>query len=249
MRRKIISVVYVLVFICAFQTSYARSLIVGVPPIIPPLVMKTDSQGQYTGFDIDLIDEICRRIQAQCHYKPLPFVKVLSQVASGKIDLGIGDITIIPLREVDYLFTLPYLPSSAQYVTRTTSDINTVREIRGKTVGARHAYVFEDLITRQFGDQITLKNYNNIGDLLDALTSGQVDVIIMEAPSAQSVAANLTNLRLIGNPIPHGMGYGIIAGKDKENLVQKINQALLDMQSDGTYETIYNTYFSPMSTN
>ena len=249
MRLKIIPVVFISLFVCAFQISYAKSLTIGVPPLIPPLVMKTNLEGQYTGFDIDLMDEICRRIQAQCHYKPLSFTNVLSQVTSGEIDLGIGDITIIPIREKNYLFSLPYLPSSAQYVTQTSENISTIDEIRGKTIGARHAYVFEDVVTKQFGNQVTLKNYNNLSDLLNALGSDQVDTIIMEAPSARSIAANLTNLRLLGNAIPHGGGYGIVAAKDKEHLIQEINQALLDIESDGTYKTLYNTYFSPMDTN
>lgn len=229
------------------QTSFARTLIVGVPSMIPPLVMKTGEKGHFTGFDIDLMDEICKRIQADCQYKPLSFVSTLDEVTSGEIDLGIGDITIIPLREVNFLFSLPYLPSFAQYVTRQDSKIRSLTEITGKTIGARHAYVFDPLISQQFGNQVTVINYNNLGDLLNALTSGKVDAIVMEAASAQSIVANVNNLRLLGEELPHGMGYGIIAGKDKQALIKDINQALLSIESDGTYTRIYNTYFSPMN--
>ena len=40
-----------------------------------------------------------------------------------------------------------------------------------------------------------------------------------------------------------GEGYAIMAHKNNSDLIKKINQALLDMEQDGTYLRIYNRYF------
>ncbi|MFA1369849.1 transporter substrate-binding domain-containing protein, partial [Legionella pneumophila] len=40
-----------------------------------------------------------------------------------------------------------------------------------------------------------------------------------------------------------GNGYGILALKNNAPLIMKINKALLQIEKDGTYLEIYNTYF------
>ncbi|RYW67113.1 ABC transporter substrate-binding protein, partial [Legionella pneumophila] len=50
-------------------------------------------------------------------------------------------------------------------------------------------------------------------------------------------------LKLIGDKIPIGSGYGIIALKNQSALIDKINHILLEMEKDGSYLRIYNEYF------
>lgn len=54
-------------------------------------------------------------------------------------------------------------------------------------------------------------------------------------------------LQLIGDKIPIGSGYAIIALKNQSALIDKINYILLEMEKDGSYLRIYNEYFGANS--
>lgn len=54
----------------------------------------------------------------------------------------------------------------------------------------------------------------------------------------------MSNLfKLVGKAIRSGDGYGIMANKNNADLITQINKALLQMENDGTYLRISNTYF------
>lgn len=52
-----------------------------------------------------------------------------------------------------------------------------------------------------------------------------------------------TELKFVGDKMAIGDGYGILASKNNAPLIMKINKALLQIEKDGTYLEIYNTYF------
>lgn len=221
---------------------YAKSLLVGIPPLIPPFVI-LDSQTNLSGFDVDIMNEICRRIEMQCQYEPSNWDGVFKGIQNSSLDVGIGDITITPDLQAQYIFSLPYLQSYAQFVAQKKSSIVTRDDIRGKTVGVHHIGLFGPVIFRQFGSGVTIKTYEYINDMILGLTLNDVDVIILDALIAEYLTDNNNNLSLVGGRIALGFGYGIVSAKSREDLIFQINKALLSMETDGTYLSIYNTYF------
>ncbi len=53
-----------------------------------------------------------------------------------------------------------------------------------------------------------------------------------------------SNYKIVGKKIPLGQGYSIIALPQNKALIIAINKCLLNMETNGTYLTIYNKYFS-----
>lgn len=221
----------------------ANPLQIGIPPLIPPFVMANDGHTSLSGFDIDLMNEICRRIDMECQYEPLNWDKAYVALKNGTIDASIGDITITQDRQNDYLFSLPYLPSNAQFIVQDSSSIQTVNDLPGKIIGVHHIGIFGPIILKNFGSSVSIKNYHYINEMILGLTAGEVDAIIMDAAIAQNLVTNTTNLRLLPTKYRVGFGYAIVSNLGNEELIFKINQALLHMEVDGTYASIYNNYF------
>lgn len=232
--------------LAAFLT-HAKPLLIGIPNFIPPFVMTIDNKGGYVGFDIDLINEICKRISEPCHFQSLDYNNMLKGVRNHTLDLAIGYITITPDLQKLYLFSLPYLPSFAQYVVQKESPFHTREALQGKTIGIYHGTLFWPVLINNFNGDVIIKNYPNVSSLILGLTSGEVDAVLMHSAIAESLYANNDNLRLLGHKQAVGLGYGIAAAKDQEALIIRINQALLNMESDGTYLEIYNLYFGDMT--
>jgi arginine transport system substrate-binding protein len=224
--------------------SHAETIVVGTPPYSPPFVI-ANGNNHFSGFDIDLLTEICRRLNAQCQYKSMSYAGIFSALLNGHIDIAIGGVTITPERETQFLFSLPYLSSYAQFLTNQTSSIQTLANIHGKAVGLGYATVFQSLVLAKFGSSINIKTYDFLSEMLSALSSGEVDVLLLDRATAETWYANSNNTyRLVGNRIPQGLGYGILSTKEHYPLITAINKALLAMESDGTYLKIYSTYFT-----
>lgn len=228
----------------AFSLSHAKTLIVGLPEFNPPFVMSSGS-GEYIGFDADIINEVCRRISVKCSFKTLAYGLVFNTVKNGEADVAIGSITISLSRDEEFLFSLPYLQSFGQFIVKNKSNIKTPEDLPGKRFGTPSNSVYQNMLTYKYGTKIQISTYESQAQMMAALYNGDVDVLLLDKATADYWYANSDNLyRLVGKQIPYGYGYGIIAAKGSEDLIAKINTALLSMQRDGTYLRIYATYFS-----
>ncbi|WP_026069211.1 transporter substrate-binding domain-containing protein [Legionella tunisiensis] len=63
----------------------------------------------------------CKRMQADCHYIPLPFAAIFTKRLADEIDLDLGAISITEQRRTNYFFSLPYMKSTARFITKIVS--------------------------------------------------------------------------------------------------------------------------------
>ena len=221
-----------------------QALTIGTTPQNPPFNSRVDKNQFFYGFDIDIMDEICKRAKLKCEYTSVVFNDIFNALRAGKIDLANAAIIITQEREEDFLFSLPYLESNAQFIALQSSKIDNPKDIQNKRVGTRNGTPFKKLATSLYKDQINLVDFSSTADVLNALSSNQVDVVLMDYAAANYWVANSGNLyKLIGGPVPLGLGYGIMANKGQNALINHINKALLSMEADGTYLKIYERYF------
>ena len=222
---------------------YAGQLIIGTLAYDPPFETTSDNKGNFFGFDIDIMNEVCNRLQEKCHYKPLTFEKILSETQSGQIDLAIAGISIMPNRQLLYLFSLPYLASRAGLLAKSNSTIKTIEDIQGKHIGVEAGTLFKTLALNKFpGVQIT--EYDTQNDLFQAVADDDVDLILLDEASAQYwMTNNGVSFKSVGKPIPMGVGYGIMANLSNSTLINRVNNALISMENDGSYLVIYKRYF------
>ncbi|QEY51232.1 transporter substrate-binding domain-containing protein [Legionella longbeachae] len=222
---------------------FADKLIIGTSTFNPPMEMRATKNNVFTGFEIDLLNEICHRIKATCVYEPMTFEEIMKAVATGKIDLGIDGFFITQERLAYYSFSLPYLQTQAQLLTTIDSNIDITNVNTGKRIGIEAGTVFKSILEQKY-DNIKVISYNNQQNMLRDLADHDIDLIMFDFIGASYwVHTNPDNFKLVGKPIPFGMGYGIIANPNQEALLARINSALDAMAKDGTYSSIYSRYF------
>ncbi len=233
-----------LALLLAFTTLHAQTLKVTVPEYNPPFIMSS-GRGFFFGFDADIISEICRRLSVECKLLTRPYSEVFSAVKKVQADLAIGAITISLNRDKQFLFSLPYLRSFGQYIVKTKSELNSVNDFAGRRFGVADNSVYLAMLKNQYGSKIQISTYDFHTQMLDALYNGDVEILLLDKATADYWVANSDNIyRLLGDQIPYGAGYGILAAKGQEKLINKINNVILSMQADGTYIRIYSTYFN-----
>ena len=236
-----------LLIILTIPCSYARTLTIAVATDNPPFSDRADQDHHFYGFDIDIMTEICKRLSAHCTYKAYILDKLFSEVNSPQIDLAIASITITPERKKEYLFTSSYLTSQVQLLTNKTSSITTLEDMKNKNVGVRLGAHYKRFLLNLLQDQVAVTEYPTSADLREGLAKHHADAIMINKYTAQFwYANNSDSYKLIGTPIPFGAGYGIMTKLGNSGLITEVNQALQQMQTDGTYTKLYNRYFNQL---
>jgi arginine transport system substrate-binding protein len=229
--------------------SNADSLVIGTDQTNPPMATKTDSASHFIGFEVDIMNEICFRLHLTCIYKAVVTNKIIQKLESKEIDLAISSIIIPNIPIEGLIFSLPYLPSNAQFMTLKSSSIKSFLEISHKTIGVSFGAFQEDLTSDMFlkhifNSSLKIKGYQNIADLLSALNNRKVDIIFANQVAADYWYYNNTSLyKFIGEPIHTGNGYGILATVKYQDLIQDINTTIHQIMADGTYDRLNERYF------
>lgn len=236
--------IFIMLFLCNFFV-HASPVTVGVVPYAPPFSSKSGSGNNYFGFAIDLMNQICKRINVECVYKAAPVNIQLSLLNQGAVDLIFTPQPITVLSNNDYLFSLPYIASDGQFLTLDTNkNINTAQDVTGKRIGVLKNTLYDSLLRTNHASDSTITQYDAFGDMMAGLVNKDVDVIIMNDSVAHYLINNNVNsFRLVGEKIPVGEGYGILALQKNAELIKKINAALLGMEEDGSYLELYSQYF------
>jgi ABC-type amino acid transport substrate-binding protein len=234
----------IILLVLGITTSYAQTLSVGITGSNPPFSDKVDQHNHFFGFDIEIMDQICKQMKAECHYVTMPYDDLFSAIENGKIDLAIDSIMITPDRQQKYLFSQPYLTSRERFMTNQSSPIKTTNDLKNKRVGVRQLAPFEPLFN-VLNENIAEIVYPHMTNLLEGLANKKVDAILINNISAEYWSSNNNNqYKLIGDPIPLGDGFGIMAKMGRDKLIYDVNKAIQAIQADGTYKRIYKNYWA-----
>ena len=228
------------------SVSFCQTLIVGSSKYNPPFISWINKDGQDIayGYDVDFIQEVCRRLHEVCKIKPYRFDELFDTLQGNKVDLIISSIIVTEHRKEHFIFSVPYLESNAQYITTANSNLNKMSDIENKKVGAKQGTPYGDLA------KIVTKNnsiifYDSIDDMFIGLQNKEIDVCIMDYESAKYwMASNPDLYKYVGGKIEIGEGYAIMLNKNNTALRDKINQAILNMEDDGTFLKMYSQYFN-----
>lgn len=233
-----------LLLILTLMTSHAETLNIATPSFSPPFVMTADNQNHFIGFSIDIMAEVCKQMKVTCQIKSMPFSDTFDAVIRNEADLAIGSYTITQDREAYVQFSIPYLPSTAAILTLTDSPMTSTSELKSKRVGTEVDSAFNRYLEKKYGNNIKIMPYANISEMMTALIEGKVDAIIFDKETADFwLGNNYAMFKILGKPFSLGSGIGIMARKDNASLMARVNQALINMQSNGSYLKIHNIYF------
>jgi polar amino acid transport system substrate-binding protein len=120
------------------------------------------------------------------------------------------------------------------------SDINDAKDLPGKRVASVQGSTASEYLRQQ---SIEARDYTKIEDAYPALQDGQLDAVVYDAPVLLYFASHEGKGRFqtVG-AIFRKENYGI-AFPDKSPLRKRVNEALLKLKENGTYESLYVKWF------
>jgi polar amino acid transport system substrate-binding protein len=221
------------------DTLKPGTLVVGVDNPYPPF-----EQGRppdYEGFEIDLMNEIASRLGLETEYKDTPFDTIFRDLAQDKFDAAIAGSTIKPEREKVVDFGNPWFLTEQSLLVQEGSDIRTIDDLDGKTVGVQKATTGEDYVKANAnpGD---LRSYPEIDDAFNALVAGQVDAVMFDLSGTEEAAKTLDGLE-VAESYNTGEYLAPAYAEGNDALREAANDAFEEMKDDGTLDKAYQEWF------
>jgi ABC-type amino acid transport substrate-binding protein len=217
----------------------SEPLTVGSDIPYPPF--EQGKSGNYTGFDIELMEAIGEKIGRTPEFQDTSFETIFRDVQQGKFEAVISAATITEEREKAVDFSNPYYLSEQAVLVKEGSDIKSLEDLQGKTVAAQQGTTGLELAKEELGDS-EIRPYPEGPDAVNALKSGTVEGVIIDAPVAQNAVEKSGGVE-IAEKVPTEETYGIAVGQGETELLEEINKGLEEVLDDGTYKTIYEKWF------
>ena len=237
----------------------AGKIVMSTDPQYPPQSeLKPD--GSYEGFDIDVGNEIAKRLGVKLEYATPKWEVITAGSWSGRWDFSVGSMTITTPREKILAFSKPYYYTPAQMAASTVSGITDLDGLAGKTICVGAATTYFDWLsgTLDLGSDTSLiKAQPPAGAKVTTLDTDRLCAETIKAGRKefegwlsssttveQAVAEGLPLIK-VGDPVyyePLGVAFDK-SGPDPTSMVVKVNQILDEMRADGTLKGFADKWF------
>jgi polar amino acid transport system substrate-binding protein len=196
----------------------------------------------YTGFDVDLMDAIAQKLNVQPKWVDTAFGTIFSDQQAGKFDIVASSTTITPARSKKVTFSDPYYTADQSLMVQKGSDLQSTSDITSDTtIGVQEGTTGQDYAEKKTDAQV--QAFAAIGTVFNALQAGQVDGVINDFSVSAFALKKYPELDVVER-IKTGESYGFPMQKQNTALQDAVNGALKGLIADGTYQKIYEKWFT-----
>lgn len=224
--------------------SAGGTLVVGFDQDFPPMGFLGDD-GEFTGFDLELAQEVAKRLGLEYKPQPIAWDSKDMELESGNIDCIWNGFTMTG-REDNYTWTEAYMANTQVFVVGKDSGIASQADLAGKVVecqvdsSAEAALKEVPDLTATFKELLTTADYNTA--FMD-LEQGAVDAIAMDVIVAGYQIQQRNADFVILEDTLSAEEYGVGFKKGNTELRDKVQATLEEMAADGTLKSISEKWF------
>jgi arginine/lysine/histidine transporter system substrate-binding protein len=218
------------------------------PTVLPVLSMATNATfapyeswegDKIVGIDADVATAIADKLGMTLKIDDMDFTAITAAVSSGKDDIGMAAMTILPERLAEVSFSDIYATGKQVVIVKEDSKIATPADLKGKTVGVQLGTT-GDIYCSDDKDK-TMQRFNKGADAIQALLQGKVDAVVIDNAPAKVFVEQNTGLKIL--PSDYRLeDYAIEVAKENTTLLGNINTALSELKTSGDLQKIIDKY-------
>jgi len=225
-------------------------------PAWPPFSFK-DESGNYAGFDVEVADEIARRLGVEPRRieRAMNWEQETGGNWDGIIDVSIGSMTPTNERARNLVFPAIYYYAPASLAVNASDTLTSApADTGGKRFGVLAASTYLRYLRREpFGiedetpveypiDDPVIVTYDIEGAAIDDLRKGAVDATIDYLPTLLDAIHRGAQIRIVGQPLFY-LPQAVALEKGDPELADKLASIVADMRRDGTLTRISMKWF------
>jgi len=209
--------------------------------------------GKLVGFDIDLGNEICRRLQAKCVWVENDFDGMIPALKAKKFDGILSSMSVTEARLKEINFSNKLFNTPTRMIAKDGSGLMpTAASLKGKRVGVEQGTIQETYAKVHWAPAgVEVVPYKDQNAVLADLQAGRLDASLQDAVEADQgflqkpegkgysfAGKDLVDAKTLGT------GAGVGLRKEDTALKAAIDKAIAGMLKDGTYKKIEKKYFT-----
>ena len=222
---------------------------VGMDASFPPFETIA-ADGMPVGFDVALAQELSQRLGVEVQFVAnLPYDGLYDALAVDRVDVVISALVVNPARTADFAYSTPYFDAGQVLVVREgESGIEKMTDLGGRTLAVEFG-TQGDLEARNWARRLsglTVVQHQTAAEALAAVAAGEADAALVDHVSSLAETSAGSGLVIVGQPVV-GEPYAVAVRRDSQRLLRAINEALAEMEADGTMEALVERWMSTRS--
>jgi ABC-type amino acid transport substrate-binding protein len=201
----------------------------------PPFEYMAD--GKLTGFDVDLAEELGRRMGLKIQFTIIDFKGIVASLTSKRVDILITALTKTPERALQILFSEPYYDAGTGAAVLVNSNIKNPEDLKGKMVGLQLGSSGERYAKNELAQyDLKTKTYDDFVLAVNDLKNKRVDAVLNSLPTLKYNTKNDPAITITQTWSPSDVG--INTRKEDTALMDEINKHLIAMKNEGFIKSL-----------
>lgn len=209
--------------------------------------------GEYTGFDIELAEEVFDNMGVDYEFQSIDWSMKEAELNNGNIDMIWNGYSKTPEREELVLFSDNYVEGRVGVLVKNDSEIQTIADLEGKKVATQEGSSQLETIRQQSGLEESLDGgrvitFSSFNEVLQELATGRVDAIVVAELVTRyyfSQNGQAGDYRMLDEDF--GITETAVGFRQNETaFVEDFNVALNEVLNSEAYEEIENRWFAEL---
>ena len=217
----------------------AGLIVVGTSADYPPFE-SIDEAGNMVGFDIDLMNEIGKRMGVDVEIRDMPFDSLIAAVQEDKIDASIAAFNYTEERDevVDFTDAYYYAEDGLLVLEDWGGEINVPEDMANYTVGVQtgstaDGWVTENLIDAGLMSEDDVYRYERMDQAAQDVKAGRIEILMTDAVPAQALADELGGLKIAFQAELSTGPVNIITPQGENELTEEMNKIIAELLAEG----------------
>lgn len=190
--------------------------------------------GEIVGVDIDIAREIAASLGKELVIKDVSFDFIINEIKSGKSDIGAAGMSITKERLEEVDFSVEYAVSNQVVIVPMDSKITCIDQISNQRIAVQLGTVADSYVNENYKDATVIRQKKYLS-MVEDLKAGKVDLIIMDLLPASEIVKSNDGLKILDEYLFTDK-YGMAIKKGNKELLDKVNDVLTRLMSEGKIE-------------
>lgn len=228
----------------------AGKVTVGTSADYPPYEY-VDETGMMTGFDVELMTEIAKRMGVELVWTDMPFDSLIAAVQENKIDLSISCFNYDEERDLQVDFSDAYYTSEDAFLAGEgfTGAFVNPEDAANFKVGVQSGTVQDDWLTATLVetglmDEGNLFRYPRVDQAALDLQAGRIDILMADYVPAKAIATQYGGFSILYHGVLATGPINIVLPNGDAELQAELNSIIKELQTEGFIEALAVKYFS-----
>ena len=220
-----------------------KLLKVGSDTTSPPMESVDTATGQIVGFDVDVVNAVCAKINCQAEFVTTGWDGIFAALDQGSFDLVASGVSITDERKKAMDFSDPYIVNSQAVLMRAADQGVSLADFKahGKKLSAQANTTDAQVAEKVVGKENVVA-YDSFSAAIIALKNKDVDGVVINGANAAAYEREFAGELVVAIKDLESDPLGLVFRKGDEN-VAAFNEGLKVIKDDGTMAKLVEKYW------